>query len=375
MSDNKNSYAGRLLRVDLTTGAINTQEFGPEFTELFIGGRGVASKILYDEVPPEVEPFDSNNRLIFSPGALHGTGVPSASRTTVATRSPLTNMHGDGHAGAEWGGALKRAGYDVLIIQGRAEKPTYLFIENDHVELRDASELWGMLTSKSHAWLKEETGMKELHTVCIGPAGENRVRLSGIFHNGADKGTSARCGLGAVMGSKNLKAITTCGTKDVGVADIEAMKSAYHDYIETITEDPYCPPATKYGTCRFMFHRVKFGIHGAENWRYGEYDWQRLHPDVFRADYQVKAGACVTCPIRCRRDYRIISGPFAGTTAKLEWETIARSMTCGIKDPESVIAWSNLCNHYGMDIEGTGDTVSFAMECFEKGILTEKYSD
>ena len=225
MSDNKNSYAGRLLRVDLTTGAINTQEFGPEFTELFIGGRGVASKILYDEVPPEVEPFDSNNRLIFSPGALHGTGVPSASRTTVATRSPLTNMHGDGHAGAEWGGALKRAGYDVLIIQGRAEKPSYLFIENDHVELRDASELWGMLTSKSHAWLKEETGMKELHTVCIGPAGENRVRLSGIFHNGADKGTSARCGLGAVMGSKNLKAITTCGTKAVSYTHLRAHET------------------------------------------------------------------------------------------------------------------------------------------------------
>jgi aldehyde:ferredoxin oxidoreductase len=212
-------------------------------------------------------------------------------------------------------------------------------------------------------------------TVSIGPAGENQVRLAAVFHNGADKGASARCGLGAVMGSKNLKAIATHGTGDVGVADIEALKAAYQDYLDTIAVDPYCPPATKYGTCRFMMHRVNYGIHGAENWRYGEYDWEKLDPEVFRSDYQIKAGACVACPVRCRRDYRITSGPFAGTTAKVEWETIARSMTCGIKEPETVIAWANLCNHYGLDVEGTGDTVAFAMECFETGILTKNDTD
>ncbi len=370
-----NSYAGKVLRIDLSNGSISTHEFGSEWTGLFIGGRGVASKILYDEVPPEIEPFDPNNRLIFSPGALHGTGVPAASRTTVSARSPLTNMHGDGHAGAQWGGELKRAGYDVLILQGKSEKPVYLFINDDHVELRDASNLVGLLTSQCHARLREETGFHELQTVCIGPAGEKQVRLAGIFHNGADKGTSARCGLGAVMGSKNLKAIATRGTKDVGVADIPALKSAYQDYLDTIAADPYVPPATKYGTCRFMMHRVKFGIHGAENWRYGEYDWRNLDPEIFRADYQVKAGACIGCPIRCRRDYRIRSGRFAGTTAKLEWETIARSMTCGIKNAEAVIAWSNICNHYGLDTEGTGDAIAFAMECFERGILADIDTD
>jgi aldehyde:ferredoxin oxidoreductase len=322
-----------------------------------------------------VEPFDANNRLILSPGALHGTGVPAASRTTVTTRSPLTNMHGDGHSGATWGGELKRAGYDVLVIQGSAEKPVYLFIDDDQVELREASKLWGLMTSQTHSRLREEIDDREISTVAIGPAGENKVRLAAVFHNGADKGTSARCGLGAVMGSKNLKAIATRGTGDIGVAHIDGLKEAYQDYLDTIAVDPYCPPATKYGTCRFMMHRVKFGIHGAENWQYGEYDWERLDPEVFRSDYQVKAGACVACPIRCRRDYRIISGPFAGTTAKVEWEMIARSMTCGIKDPEVVIAWANICNHYGLDIEGTGDTVAFAMECFERGILTEKDTD
>jgi aldehyde:ferredoxin oxidoreductase len=125
-----------------------------------------------------------------------------------------------------------------------------------------------------------------------------------------------------------------------------------------------------------MGHRVKFGIHGAENWRYGEYpDWKNLDPEIWRNDYQIKAGACLACPVRCRRDYRVQSGPYAGLTAKVEWETIARSMTCGITDPEAVIAWANMCNHYGLDVEGVGDTIAFAMECFEVGLLTEKDTD
>lgn len=375
MTDIKNSYAKKLLRVDLTSGTVTTEEFGQDKIERFIGGRGIASKILYDEVPPEVGPLDPENRLIFAPGALHGTGVPTASRTTVTCRSPLTDMHGDGHSGAQWGGELKRAGYDALIVQGKAAKPVYLAIDDDRVEIRDARHLWGLLTSQTHVRLRSDLKKLELQTVCIGPAGENLSYISAIFHNGADKGVSARCGLGAVMGSKNLKAITTRGTHDVGVVDIPALKNAYQRYIEIIKTDPYTIAGTKYGSCRFMYHRVKFGIHGAENWNYGEYDWERLEPEIFRSDYQIKAGACIACPIRCRRDYRIVSGPFGGTIAKVEWETIARSMTCGIKDPESVIAWASMCNHYGLDIEGAGNTVAFAMECFENSILTEKDTD
>ncbi len=374
MADN-NCYAGKLLRVELSKGEITSEEFGSKYTDLYLGGRGVASRALYDEVPPEVEPFDPDNRLIFSPGALHGTAAPAASRTTVTTRSPLTNMHGDGHAGANWGGELKRAGYDLLIVQGKAPNPVYLLIDDDRVELNDASHLWGRLTSQTHAGLRDELGDPELQTVCIGPAGENMVRLAAVFHNGADKGASARCGLGAVMGSKNFKAIATRGTGDIGLADLEGFKSAYQDYLDTIAVDPYCPPATKYGTCRFMMHRVNFGIHGAENWQFGAYDWEKLDPEVWRSDYQVKAGACVACPIRCRRDYRVTAGPFAGTVAKVEWETIARSMTCGIKEPEAVIAWANLCNHYGLDIEGAGDTVAFAMECYQRGLITDSDTD
>jgi aldehyde:ferredoxin oxidoreductase len=141
MTTKPNCCAGKILRVDLTSKAVTTEEFGSRLVDFYLGGRGVASRVLYDEVPPEIMPFDPESRLILSPGALHGTGVPAASRTTVAARSPLTNMHGDGHSGAMWGGELKRAGYDLLIIQGTAEKPTYLLIDDDRVELRDAGHI------------------------------------------------------------------------------------------------------------------------------------------------------------------------------------------------------------------------------------------
>ena len=137
--------------MDLTTGRIEKEALPARFIEDNIGGRGMASRVLYDEVPPETDPYSPENRLIFCPGALHGTGVPAASRTTVASKSPLTGMHGDGHAGATWGGELKRAGYDLLIVQGQAEKPVYLHIHDDRVELRDAGDFWGLLTSQTHS--------------------------------------------------------------------------------------------------------------------------------------------------------------------------------------------------------------------------------
>ena len=145
MKSAHNCYAGKILRIDLTSGSINSEALDGDLVEPLIGGRGIASKILYDEVPPEIDPFDPENLLIFAPGALHGTGVPAASRTTLTCRSPLTRMHGDGHSGAQWGGELKRAGYDVLVIKGRAQKPVTLFIDDDRVEIADADRLWGCL--------------------------------------------------------------------------------------------------------------------------------------------------------------------------------------------------------------------------------------
>ncbi|MDI6755976.1 MAG: aldehyde ferredoxin oxidoreductase family protein [Thermodesulfobacteriota bacterium] len=374
MAKKKGSYAGKILRVDLSSGKIEKQDLDLDFAHKYIGGRGFGSRFLYDEVPPEVAPFDPANRLILTPGALFGTAVPAASRTTATSKSPTTGMFGDGHSSGHWGALLKSAGYDMLIIQGAAEKPVYLWIDNDKVEIRDAAKFWGKTTMEADQTLKETLGDWDIGTISIGPAGEKKVRLAGIFSDGI-MGTFARTGLGAVMGSKNLKAVATRGTRDIGIVDVPAFKKAYQDYLQVISVDPYVPPATKYGTCRFMYHRVKFGIHGAKNWRLGDFDWKPLDPEVFRSDYQIKASACPMCPVRCRREYRIPTGKYAGTVTKLEWETIARCMTCGVNDPEAVIYFSHLCNQYGMDVEGIGDTIAFAMECYEKGLLTDKETD
>lgn len=374
MAKKKGPYAGKILRVDLGTGKVEKQELVLAFVHKYIGGRGFGSRYLYNEVTPQVTPFDPANRLIFTPGALFGTAVPAASRTTATSKSPLTEMFGDGHSSGHWGAMLKSAGYDMLILQGVAAQPVYLWIDNDKVEIRDASYLWGKTTKETDRTLKETLGDREVGTIAIGPAGEKRVRLASIFCDGV-MGTFARTGLGAVMGAKNLKAVATRGNHDIRIVDLEAFRKAYQDYLQVISVDPYVPPATKYGTCRFMYHRVKFGIHGAKNWRWGDFDWKPLDPEVFRSDYQVKASSCPMCPVRCRREYRIPSGKYAGTVTKMEWEAIARSMTCAINEPEAVIYFSHLCNQYGMDVEGTGDTIAFAMECYEKGLLNERETE
>lgn len=375
MKQPKTSHVGRILRVDLSNGKISTEDISSDFKSSYLGGRGYGSRILYKEVPPTVSPFDPENRVIFSPGALLATAVPAASRTTVTSKSPLSGMHGDGHASGGWGASLKYAGFDCMIVQGASDKPVYIWIDDGAVQIRSASHLWGKLTSETNELLRRELNDPEVSTVCIGPAGENKVRMASVMHDGSDKGVSARCGIGAVMGSKNLKAIAARGTKDIGIADVDKFNEAYKEYLHVIEVDPYVPPATKYGTCRFMYHRVKFGIHGAKNWQYGTFDWQPLDPEIFRRNYQLKAGSCPMCPIKCRRDYRILSGRFAGTVAKTEWETIARSITCGINDPEAVIFFSHLCNQYGLDTESTGDTVAFAMECYERGLISQKEAD
>ncbi|MCJ7494123.1 MAG: aldehyde ferredoxin oxidoreductase family protein [Deltaproteobacteria bacterium] len=374
MARKRGAYAGNILRVDLSTGKVEKQELDLAFAHHYIGGRGFGSRFLYNEVTPEITPFDPANRLIFTPGALFGTAVPAASRTTATAKSPTTEMFGDGHSSGRWGAMLKSAGYDMLILQGAAPKSVYLWIDNEKVEIRDAGHLWGKTTMETDQALRESLGDHEIGTLVIGPAGEKKVRLASIFSDGI-MGTFARTGMGAVMGSKNLKAVATRGTKDIGIADRDAFQKAYQDYLQVISVDPYVPPATKYGTCRFMYHRVKFGIHGAKNWRLGDFDWKPLDPEVFRSDYQIKASACPMCPVRCRREYRIPSGKYAGTVTKLEWETIARCMTCGVNDPEGVIYFSHICNQYGLDVEGIGDTVAFAMECYEKGLLTDKETE
>ncbi|MBS7622377.1 aldehyde ferredoxin oxidoreductase family protein [Candidatus Bathyarchaeota archaeon] len=367
----RGGYSGGILRVDLSKENYTVEEVEPDFARAFIGGRGFGSIILYKELRPGIDPLSPENIVIVTPGALTGTAAPAASRTTITFKSPLSMLHGDSTSSGYFGANLKHCGYDCLIITGEASSPVFIAVRNEEVEIRDASRLWGRLTGDTHKMLRDELDTPDLATVSIGPAGEKLVRYASVMTDGG-LGANARCGVGAVFGSKNLKAITARGSRDIHVADIQAFKQAFQDYLDVISVDPYVPPAKKYGTPRFIYHRAKFGIHGAENWRYGPYEWSGVDPDLLRNEYAVKAASCPNCPLMCRREFKVNSGKYAGTVAKMEWESIARAITCGVTDAESVIYQTRLNNMYGLDAESTGDTIAFAMECYEKGLLTKE---
>ncbi|NIO20805.1 MAG: aldehyde ferredoxin oxidoreductase, partial [Candidatus Aenigmarchaeota archaeon] len=370
----KGSYAGKILRVDLTSGKHKIEDLDFDFARTYIGGRGFGSKILYEELSPGIDPLSPNNILVFTPGALLGTATPAASRATLTFKSPLSGLHGDSASMSYCGLNLKHAGYDSLIIGGASSDPVYLFIDKDKIELKDASHIWGSYTVDTHKRIQTELEDGDISTICIGPAGENKVRYAAVMSDG-QIGTHARCGGGAVFGSKNLKAIATRGNEDIRLVDKDSFQSAFKEYLKIIKLDPYVAPATKYGTPRFILHRAKYGIHGAENWRFGEYKWKTLHPDVFRNEYSVKAGSCHNCPVMCRREFMIPHGEYAGIVAKMEWESIARGITCGIVDPEVIIYGAHLHNLLGIDCESIGDTIAFAFECYEKGLLTDEDTD
>jgi len=367
----KGGYSGKILRVDLSNEKQVVEDLDPEFARMFIGGRGFGSIILYRELQPRIDPLSLDNIVVITPGALTGTAAPAASRTTITFKSPLSSLHGDSTSSGFFGANLKHCGYDSLVISGKASNPVYIAVQNEKVEIHDASKLWGKLTDDTHKMLKDELDTPDLATVSIGPAGEKLVRYASVMTDGG-LGAHARCGGGAVFGSKNLKAIAARGSKDIRIADIQGFKQAFQDYLEVISVDPYVPPAKKYGTPRFIYHRAKFGIHGAENWRYGPYEWSGVDPDLLRNEYAIKAASCPNCPVMCRREFKVNSGKYAGTIAKMEWESIARAITCGVTDAESVIYQTKLNNMYGLDAESTGDTIAFAMECYEKGLLTNE---
>jgi len=209
-------WTGINLEVDLSQGSIEKEETDSGLDETYLGGKGTNARILWDRVPPDIEPFSPDNLLIFGTGVLTGTLVPSANRAIITFKSPVTGMHSHSAMGGFWGAELKRAGYDTIIIRGKAATPVYLWVNDDKVELRDASHLWGKGTHETQRLIREELANDNVQTVCIGPAGENKVYAASIEHS---IGVSAsRAGVGAIMGDKNLKAIVVYGTKDVNIA-------------------------------------------------------------------------------------------------------------------------------------------------------------
>lgn len=361
----KTSYNRKLARINLTTGEIRTEELDIELAKKFIGGRGLGTKMLYDEGIATVAPLSPENKLIYITGAVTGTKSPSSGRYMVVTKSPLTGMIACSNSGGVWGAKLKYAGWEALIVEGKAENPTYINIEDDKIELLSADEYVGMLSEEI------DSALKAVHPKCsvlnIGPAGEHQSLLAAIMN---DKDRAAgRSGVGAVMGSKNLKAITVTSTKNVTEAfDDEAMAAAFKEALTKIRANGVTSAGLPtYGTAVLVNIINNIGSFPVNNWQ-GSYCEKAddTSGETLKSKYLVKNSACHRCPIACGRvvnvDGKVVGGP--------EYEPLwAYGGNCGNNDLNSIDKANMLCNEYGLDAISTPCTIAAAMELYQKGYI------
>ena len=339
-------YCGQFLRINLRTQTIQKEHLDIDRAKKFIGGRGLASYILSREISPTVEPFSPENKIIIATGPLTGTQAPASGRHMVVTKSPLTGTIACSNSGGYWGAELKKAGYDMVILEEKSEKPCYICIQDDNVEIRDAETYWGKLVSETTEKLIKELGDSKARVMTIGPAGEKRSLLAAIMN---DKYRAAgRSGVGAVMGSKNLKAIIVKGTGKIKPADEEAAKAAVQSARKKIKEHPVTSEGLPtYGTAVLVNIINESGIYPTNNFQKAYFETaDKASGEALAEQYLVRNVACYGCPIACGRHSRLEDAEGEGP----EYETLwAYSANCGIDDLPAVIKANNWCNEYGLD--------------------------
>ncbi|MEM3745131.1 MAG: aldehyde ferredoxin oxidoreductase family protein [Candidatus Bathyarchaeia archaeon] len=364
-------YAGKVLEINLSNGRVREEPLDLSLAKSLIGCLGVASKIMLERIDRYVDPLSPENKLIFATGVLTGSTAPAASKSIVISRSPLTNIWGESVFSANSGIELKRAGYDMLLVDGKAEKPVYLWIHDGSVEIRDASGIWGMDTFTACESIKRDLGERRAAVVSIGPAGERLVRLSSII---SDNGRAAgRCGLGAVMGSKNLKAIAVLGSRKIDVADPEMLAKLGREITEIVKEK--MRTFTEYGTSRGVVAFEEMGNLPIKNWTRGRFPGAEKISGMRMAEtILADRKSCFSCPVACGRYVKISEGPYAPLEGYgPEYETIAALGSLCMNDNLEAIAKANdLCNRFGLDTISVGAAIAFAMECYEKGVITRE---
>ena len=369
-------YGGRILHVDLTSGKLKQEPMSEELARDFLGGTGLCARILYDVIQPGIDPLGPDNVMVFAIGPLTGTMFPQASRYVIAAKSPLTEAWGEAHAAGFVGAELKFAGYDAMVFKGRAERPTYVSIYGEEVELRDASGLWGRTTYDTEELIREELGDPDVRVASIGPAGENLVRFAAVVN---DHGrVAARSGMGTVMGSKKVKAIAVRGFRPIRVADPDNYLDVMRQIHEKMSKHPYTETRAKYGTTNLIELMHHIGRLPTFNLQQGVFDdYERIGGERLRQLYFVKPKADFACVQRCGRIVRVPSGPYACDACKgPEYETLCSlGSRVGNSNLESIIHMNNLVNEYGMDSISTGATISWAMECYERNLLTKEDLD
>ncbi len=361
-----------VLRVDLSKDKITEERIGEKTIQKFLGGRGLGVKILYDETKPGMDAFDPENRLIFMTGYATGTPVPLSGRFHVITKSPLTGGIGDSNCGGQFGPKLRFAGYDGIIFQGSADEPVYLYIEDGHAELKDASRMWGKGTWTTEDMIREEVG-KEVNIVSIGPAGENRVMQAAIIN---DKHRAAgRTGVGAVMGSKNLKAIAVKGNRKPEIQDEAKLKEAVENIRKIVRENPVTGESLpKYGTAVLVNIINETGGFPTRNFKTGVFEKaEDISGERIAETVLVKKKACWGCIVACGRVSRVTAPPYQVDGEGPEYETAwSLGAMCGISDLNAVVKAHNICDDLGMDPISFGSTVACAMELYENGKIPEE---
>ena len=368
----KNGYWQRLLRIDLTNREVTVEEIAEDELKRFVGGAGLAAEILRREVPARQDPYGPDNRLIFATGPFQGPPVPGGAKFSVVAISPVTGTFGDSAAGAGWGPTLKDAGYDVLLFQGAADTPVYVTILDDQVEIVDADDLWGMDTFQTVDAVRERTGNAKFSVAAIGPGGERRVATGCIAF---DKHSFAgRCGLGAVMGSKNLKAVAVAGTRQVEVHDPELTAALIKQFQQEIGQAVRENGFREHGTPGLCEDAEAIGdmpikYWDGDTWPEGA---KKLGGENYTNALNAKPLPCKYCPIGCHRRISIDKpAEYAMEGIGPEYETLGMMGTnLMIDDPKAVAVANEIANRLGVDTISTGAMIGLAMECFEKGWIT-----
>jgi aldehyde:ferredoxin oxidoreductase len=366
-------YMGKLLRVNLESKKISIEEPDDSYYKHYLGGRGIIIHTLLTEVPSHADPLGPENKLIFATGPLTGHKFIGTGRSAVGSKSPLTGGYGEAMAGGLWGVELKRAGYDAVIIEGKAKEPVYLWVKKDTVEIRDAAKIWGLEVRKATEWFQGDIHEKIYRSAVIGPGGENQVRYANII---ADYTHSfSRCGLGAVMGSKRLKAVVVKGDKLPLAADKETIRMLNRGMEERYTSSPFI----KYGTGSRMRSLEEVGNLPIRNHSGGRFpNVKKIDAIALMTKFGVGMEGCFNCPIRCKKKIRIEEGPWEidPVYGGPEYETLASfGSNLLIDDIKAICKAHEMCNRFGLDSISTGATIAFAMECFENGILNLKDTD
>ena len=366
-------YMGKVLRINLTQKTSKEEKLPPEVAKDFIGGAGFGIKYLFDEVRSGTDPLGPDNKLIFVPGPFTGTTLPCASRMAVVGKSPLTGAVGMALSGGQFPAELKFAGWDVVIIEGKAEKPTYVSIKDSGVRFHDAQNVWGTMTGDCQQIIKDDLRDQNTRVICIGPAGEHLNKIACIIN---ERRAPGRKGLGAVMGSKNLKAIAVRGSKSVAIASQEKYKAGRAAMLKAMKESPVLySHFAETGTPMVLDLTAAMGILSAKNWS-ATGEFAPVEGLGIEAQNTRKIGRehCYDCPVGCSQMKLAKSGPYSGIlTEGPEFETLySFGSGTGVANLDAVIAADRLSDELGLDTMSAGVTIAFAMELFERGILTLK---